>query len=264
MSRLVHQPSPERIERALMTRFLRQVAAEAPEVRDYPSLWRWSVDNPAAFWSRMWDFGGIVGEKGEVVVEHLETHARGPLLPAGEAQFREEPAAPARRASGARRLERKGAAAAALLRRALRRGRPDGQGARRARHPARRPGRGLSAQHSRSGDRHAGRRQPGRHLVVLLARFRGAGRLRPLRPDQAADPLHRRRLHLRRQGFRFARPGARGARRRSPRSRKSWWCRCMAEGPALGDGEDPLGGLRGGRAPKRSLSPSCPSTSRST
>ena len=44
-----------------------------------------------------------------------------------------------------------------------------------------------------------GRHGARRDLVVVLARLRRAGRARPLRPDRAARPLHRRRLLVQRQ-----------------------------------------------------------------
>ena len=35
----------------------------------YGELWQWSVDQPEAFWSQVWDFCGAVGEKGLQVVQ---------------------------------------------------------------------------------------------------------------------------------------------------------------------------------------------------
>ncbi len=36
----------------------------------YADLWQWSVDAPEEFWSRLWDFCGVVGEKGaEILVD---------------------------------------------------------------------------------------------------------------------------------------------------------------------------------------------------
>ena len=32
---------------------------------DYDTLWHWSVDNREDFWEAVWDFGGVVGDKGE-------------------------------------------------------------------------------------------------------------------------------------------------------------------------------------------------------
>jgi acetoacetyl-CoA synthetase len=39
------------------------------EVPDYASLYRFSIDRPQDFWRSMWEFGGILGTRGERVVE---------------------------------------------------------------------------------------------------------------------------------------------------------------------------------------------------
>ena len=53
----IWSPSPERIERAKLTRFMRFVRERyhAP-VPDYASLHRWSIEFPENFWSALWDF----------------------------------------------------------------------------------------------------------------------------------------------------------------------------------------------------------------
>jgi len=60
---MVWQPSPERIERAELTRF-RRAAAQAHGVAldDYQALHRWSIDRPDAFWPFLWDWLGIIAE----------------------------------------------------------------------------------------------------------------------------------------------------------------------------------------------------------
>jgi acetoacetyl-CoA synthetase len=45
-------PSPERIERATITRFARAVGREG----GYDELWRWSVQDLEAFWAAVWEF----------------------------------------------------------------------------------------------------------------------------------------------------------------------------------------------------------------
>ncbi len=45
------EPSPERIERAAITRFARAHGVDG----DYESLWRWSVDDVERFWRAIWD-----------------------------------------------------------------------------------------------------------------------------------------------------------------------------------------------------------------
>ena len=57
-------PSLFRIADANLTRFLAQAAARGVAVTDSESLYRWSVDQPAAFWEAVWDFAGVVGDRG--------------------------------------------------------------------------------------------------------------------------------------------------------------------------------------------------------
>jgi len=42
------------------------------EAFDYEALHRWSVERREDFWSRVWDFCGVVGEKGERILTHGE------------------------------------------------------------------------------------------------------------------------------------------------------------------------------------------------
>ncbi len=48
------------------TRMAQLIAARG--AADYGELWQWSVDRPADFWSTLWDFCGVVGDKGARVV----------------------------------------------------------------------------------------------------------------------------------------------------------------------------------------------------
>jgi acetoacetyl-CoA synthetase len=60
-------PTPERVARANMTRFLAHVRqtmpAGAEEVWDVRSLYDWSVARPDAFWPEVWRFCGVVAEE---------------------------------------------------------------------------------------------------------------------------------------------------------------------------------------------------------
>jgi acetoacetyl-CoA synthetase len=50
-------PSPEEVERATLTRYMRWLSeSRGVEVDDYPSLWRWSVERLEDFWASIWDF----------------------------------------------------------------------------------------------------------------------------------------------------------------------------------------------------------------
>src|SRR5262245_45140381 len=58
-------PSPERAAATALNAFRThaQVAA-GRDFADYAQLHRWSVEDPAAFWDLVWDFCGVIGEKG--------------------------------------------------------------------------------------------------------------------------------------------------------------------------------------------------------
>ncbi len=59
------QPSPERIERATLTRYERWLREQRGiDLGDggYASLWQWSVDDLEGFWSSIWDFFDVEAE----------------------------------------------------------------------------------------------------------------------------------------------------------------------------------------------------------
>ncbi len=59
-------PTPERIADAPLTAFMVAAAGCAGRgFTSYAELHRWSVDERGAFWNLVWDFCGVVGEKGE-------------------------------------------------------------------------------------------------------------------------------------------------------------------------------------------------------
>jgi len=58
-------PSAERVERAALTAFRRRVERQTGQaLRTYTDLWRWSVDERAAFWRAAWEFCEVIGEPG--------------------------------------------------------------------------------------------------------------------------------------------------------------------------------------------------------
>ena len=56
MPTLLWEPPAEMVERAVMTRYLRERGKG-----DYDELWRWSVDDLEGFWASIWDFFGVQG-----------------------------------------------------------------------------------------------------------------------------------------------------------------------------------------------------------
>ncbi len=63
------RPTPQAIAAQPMTAFAAEASRRAgTTLTDYPSLHAWSVADRAAFWSLLWDFAGVIGDKGERVV----------------------------------------------------------------------------------------------------------------------------------------------------------------------------------------------------
>lgn len=64
MDDLLWTPSDKRIETSLLADFARQNGQPI----DYEAIHQWSVEDKASFWDAVWDFCGVVGEKGDVAL----------------------------------------------------------------------------------------------------------------------------------------------------------------------------------------------------
>ena len=72
MAEMLWQPSPERAADANLTRFAALVRERhGVNVGDYAALHRWSIDDRAAFWAAVWEYGAVVGDRsdGPVLVD---------------------------------------------------------------------------------------------------------------------------------------------------------------------------------------------------
>ncbi|MBZ5537588.1 MAG: acetoacetate--CoA ligase [Acidobacteriia bacterium] len=66
-------PSEERQRNANITAFIRRVNEQSSlEIRNYPELYRWSVEDIPAFWAKLWDYAEIKASRGyDRVVDDL-------------------------------------------------------------------------------------------------------------------------------------------------------------------------------------------------
>lgn len=72
-------PSAQRAAESSIDTFRRAVAeARSLDIADTDALHQWSITDPAAFWSEVWDRAGIIGEKGDQVLR------RGATMPDAE------------------------------------------------------------------------------------------------------------------------------------------------------------------------------------
>ena len=222
---LLWQPDPERIAAANITAFARHLSERTGvALPDYEALWRSSIDRREEFWRAVWDFCGVIGERGartlidpekmpgakwfpDARINYAENLLARDIEP-GEADalvFRGEDKM-ARRVSNAELVAATSRVAGAL--------KAHGRRGRRSR-------RRLPPEHARGHRRDAAASEPRRDLVVVLARLRRARRARPLRPDRAARAVRRRRLLVRRQGAPIPRHASPRSSRRCHRSSAS-------------------------------------------
>ena len=63
MTKPLWTPSPERVEHSNLRRFMKAVTDQwGVDVPDYSSLYRWSIQQPEAFWKTVWGFGNVIAE----------------------------------------------------------------------------------------------------------------------------------------------------------------------------------------------------------
>jgi len=83
-------PSPDQVQNSHMHRFRVQAGQEAGKnFPDYHSLWRWSVENKEQFWAKVWDFCGVLGDRGKTVYQPGARMQDGRFFPDGKINFAE-------------------------------------------------------------------------------------------------------------------------------------------------------------------------------
>lgn len=67
------RPSEKQIADANMTGFMQRASRYTGRVLDsYEDLWRWSIDDLDGFWSLMWSYGSVLGERSSGVVAEAD------------------------------------------------------------------------------------------------------------------------------------------------------------------------------------------------
>lgn len=88
--RLMWQPSQDRCKGTNLYRFMR--AAEARwnlVLPDYDAAYVWSITRPEQFWSSLWDFLGLIGERGNAVIERADSILEARFFPDAKLNFAE-------------------------------------------------------------------------------------------------------------------------------------------------------------------------------
>src|SRR4051812_28497854 len=82
MPTLLWEPPAELLERAVMTRYMRERGFET-----YADLWQWSVDDLDGFWASIWDFFGVAGRYDRVLAARAMPGAQ--WFPGAEVNYAE-------------------------------------------------------------------------------------------------------------------------------------------------------------------------------
>src|ERR1700736_4321482 len=65
-SEVLWEPGPEVVDQARITQYLRWLAEHhGVAAADYTDLWEWSVGEPGAFWDSLWEYFGVLGQRGD-------------------------------------------------------------------------------------------------------------------------------------------------------------------------------------------------------
>jgi len=83
------QPGPERIAATRLTAFGRRVGRTVSTPEEYEALHRWSVGASPEFWLAVWEFGGVIGERGGRLAVDLEKMPGGRFFPDARLNFAE-------------------------------------------------------------------------------------------------------------------------------------------------------------------------------
>src|SRR4051794_29745906 len=75
-------PTEERAAQTAMARFMRELGKS-----DYAELHRWSVEHSPEFWNRLWDFCGVIGEKGNETLVQGDRMPGASWFPNGQLSF---------------------------------------------------------------------------------------------------------------------------------------------------------------------------------
>ena len=79
------QPSQELIDNANMTRFIAEVNRQhGRSLSDYDGLYQWSIEEKEDFWSALWDFCEVIGDKGDRVLIDGDDIEKADRLPGAE------------------------------------------------------------------------------------------------------------------------------------------------------------------------------------
>ncbi|MCP4077141.1 MAG: acetoacetate--CoA ligase [Gammaproteobacteria bacterium] len=83
-------PDHNQVEQANLTRFIRFVSnSTGKNFADFDSLYQWSITDSETFWSVLWDFCEVIGDKGETLLIDGENMEKAQWFPEARLNFAE-------------------------------------------------------------------------------------------------------------------------------------------------------------------------------
>ena len=83
-------PSEEQVNSTYLASFMHEINEEfGQNLQSYDDIWAWSVDNSEQFWSKVWDFCGVIGNKGERVLANPSKMPGAEFFPDARLNFAE-------------------------------------------------------------------------------------------------------------------------------------------------------------------------------
>ncbi|PJB72276.1 MAG: acetoacetate--CoA ligase [Alphaproteobacteria bacterium CG_4_9_14_3_um_filter_47_13] len=79
-------PDEATVQNALLTGFIQK---SGRNYKNYHEIWRWSVEEPEDFWSRLWDFCDVIGEKGTAILQDGDKMPGAQFFPQARLNFAE-------------------------------------------------------------------------------------------------------------------------------------------------------------------------------
>ena len=84
------QPEPLETNQSLLADYIHFLAEENyGTFADYDDLWQWSVTSLDSFWSSIWEFGDIIGERGEIAYQHHDDIRQARFFPHAKVNYAE-------------------------------------------------------------------------------------------------------------------------------------------------------------------------------
>ena len=84
-------PSQAQVAAARITAFMKSAGKRhGVSLPDYAALYRWSIENPEAFWQEVWDFGGVIAtRRGERVIADADKMPGARFFPEAQLNYAE-------------------------------------------------------------------------------------------------------------------------------------------------------------------------------